>query len=75
MVAQVKMHFVPIGRPDLQRLHGVATTEGAVSVFFSSTDYTRDAKEWAEQASMALFRFSPAGEAEPVNGYAEVLVE
>ena len=75
MVAQVKMHMVPVGRPDLQRLHGVATTEGAVSVFFSLTDYTRDAKQWAEQVGMALFRFSPAGEAEPVNGYATALAE
>ncbi len=75
MVAQVKMHMVPVGRPDLQRLHGVATTEGAVALFFSLTDYTREAKEWAEQVGMALFRFSPAGEAEPVNGYAKVLIE
>jgi hypothetical protein len=75
MVAQVKMHMVPIGRPDLQRLYGVAVTEGAVSVFFSLTDYTREAKDWADQVGMALFRFSPVGEAEPVNGYAEMLVE
>lgn len=75
LVAQVKMHMVPIGRPDLQRLHGIAVTEGAVSVFFSLTDYTRDAKEWADQVRMALFRFSQVGEAEPVNGYAEVLAQ
>lgn len=75
MVAQVKMHMVPVGRPDLQRLYGVATTEGAVSVFFSLTDYTRDARDWAEQVGMALFRFSPAGEAEAVNEYAKVLIE
>ncbi len=75
MVAQVKMHMVPIGRPDLQRLHGVAVTERAVSVFFSLTDYTREAKEWAEQVRMALFRFTSVGEVEPVNGYAAALVE
>ncbi len=75
MVAQVKMHMAPIGRPDLQRLYGVATTENAVSVFFSLTDYTRDAKVWADQVGMALFRFSPAGEAEPTNDYATVLFE
>jgi hypothetical protein len=74
MVAQVKMHMVPIGRPDIQRLYGVAQTEGAVSVFFSLTDYTRDAKAWADQVGMALFRFSPAGEAESVNEYAAVLL-
>lgn len=73
MVAQVKMHMVPIGRPDLQRLYGVAQTESAVSVFFALTDYTRDARAWADQVGMALFRFSPAGEAEPINEYAEVL--
>jgi hypothetical protein len=73
MVAQVKMHMVPIGRPDLQRLYGVAQTERAVSVFFALTDYTRDARAWADQVGMALFRFSPAGEAESVNQFAEVL--
>lgn len=75
MVAQVKMHMVPIGRPDLQRLHGVAVAERAASVFFSLTDYTREAKEWAERVRMALFRFSRVGEAEPVNGYAATLME
>ena len=75
MVAQVKMHMVPVARPDLQRLYGVATTEDAVSVFFSLTDYTRDAKEWADQVGMALFRFSPAGEAEPVNSFAATLMQ
>jgi hypothetical protein len=75
MVAQVKMHMVPIGRPDLQRLYGVAVAKAAVPVFFSLTDYTRDAKEWADQVRMALFRFSPVGETEPVNGYASALAE
>ncbi len=75
MVAQVKMHMVPIGRPDLQRLHGVAAIENAVSIFFSLNAYTRYAKEWAEQVGMALFRFSPAGEADPVNGYGAALYE
>src|ERR1700677_1094483 len=75
LVAQVKMHMVPVGRPDLQRLHGVAVTETAVSVFFSLTDYTREAREWADQVGMALFRFSVAGEAEPVNSYAASLAQ
>jgi hypothetical protein len=75
LVAQVKMHMVPIGRPDLQRLYGAAQAENAVSAFFSLTDYTRDAKAWADQVGMALFRFSPAGEAEPTNEYASVLYQ
>lgn len=75
MVAQVKMHLAPIGRPDLQRLHGVAVTERALSVFFSLSDYSPEAKEWAEQVGMTLFRFSHVGEAEPANSFAEALVE
>jgi hypothetical protein len=75
LVAQVKAHMVPIGRPDLQKLYGVAAAERAVAVFFSLTAYTREAQEWADQVGMALFRFNHAGEAEPVNGYATAMVD
>jgi hypothetical protein len=75
LVAQVKAHMVPIGRPDLQKLYGVATAERAVAIFFSLMAYTREAQEWADQVGMALCRFNHAGEAEPVNGYAAAMFE
>jgi hypothetical protein len=75
LVAQVKAHMVPIGRPDLQKLYGVATAERGLAIFFSLMAYTREAQEWADQVGMALFRFNHAGEAEPVNGYATSMFE
>lgn len=75
LVAQVKMHLAPVSRADLQRIHAVAVSERAVAVVFSLSDYLREAQEWAEAVRMALFRFSYAGEAEPVNSYAVALFE
>jgi hypothetical protein len=75
LVAQVKAHMVPIGRPDLQKLYGVATAERALAVFFSLMAYTREALQWADQVGMALFRFNHAGEAEPENEYAAAMFD
>jgi hypothetical protein len=73
-IAQVKAHQVPIGRPDLQRLHGVAVTERKLSLFFSLMYYTPQASEWADGVGMALFRFNYACEPEPMNDAARVIV-
>lgn len=70
LVAQVKAHMVPISRPDLQRLYGIAQVERATAIFFSLMHYTHEALEWADQVGMALFRFDHAGEPEAVNSYA-----
>jgi hypothetical protein len=67
--------MVPIGRPDIQKLYGVAMRERAVAVFFSLMAYTREAQGWADQVGMALFRFDHAGEAEPVNRYAAAMFD
>jgi hypothetical protein len=72
-VAQVKAHMVPIGRPDLQRLHGIAVSEKKIAVFFSLMHYTAQAIAWGNSVGMALFRFNHAGEPEPVNSAAEAL--
>lgn len=73
-IAQVKAHMVPIGRPDLQRLHGIAVTEHKMPLFFSLMHYTPQASEWADGVGMPLFRFNHAGEIEPVNEAASVIV-
>lgn len=69
-VAQVKAHMVPIGRPDLQNLAGVAAVEGKTALFFALTGYTTQAIQWADRAKMALFTFDLQGVPEPVNNIA-----
>jgi hypothetical protein len=64
-VAQVKMHAKPIGRPLVQNLFGAA--RGKKAVFFALAGYTLEAKAWAEDVDMALFRFDRQGEPEAVN--------
>ena len=64
-VAQVKMHAKPIGRPDVQQLYGAA--RGRRALFFSLDTYTDEARSWADEVGMALFRFDLQGEPEAVN--------
>jgi Protein of unknown function (DUF2510) len=74
MVAHVQTQLIPAGQPDLRRLHSIAAVERAVSIFFSLNDYTPEGKGWAEEVGIALFRFTHAGEAEPVNSYADAIL-
>jgi pyruvate/2-oxoglutarate dehydrogenase complex dihydrolipoamide acyltransferase (E2) component len=71
-VAQVKTHMKPIGRPDLQRLSGVA--KGRTTLFFSLEGYTPEARKWGDLEGMALFRFDYQGEASPINRAAKALM-
>lgn len=71
-VAQVKTHMKPIGRPDLQRLCGVA--KGRTMLFFSLEGYTPEARKWGDLEGMALFRFDLQGEASPINHAAKVVM-
>ncbi|MHB8457479.1 MAG: restriction endonuclease [Acidimicrobiales bacterium] len=66
-VAQVKAHVNPIGRPEIQKLYGVAQHQGRTPLFFASAGFTRDAQDWANDVKMALFRFDLSGEPEPMN--------
>ena len=58
VVGQVKDHWQPTGRADIQRLHGIAALEGADAVFFSFSGFTDHAVTWANVAGVALFRLS-----------------
>jgi hypothetical protein len=69
-VAQVKAYMVPVGRPDLQNLAGVAAVERKKAIFFALSGYTVQALEWAERADMALFTFDLMGDPEPLNSAA-----
>ena len=66
-VAQVKTETIPIGRPALQRLLGVAVAEGKEGMFFSISGYTPGAMVWADAVSMPLFRFDLQGEPSGAN--------
>src|SRR5882672_11211471 len=69
-VAQVKAWMVPVGSPEIQQLRGAAY-DGRVPLFFSLMEYTRAALQFADQAGVALFRFSGySGEVEAINACA-----
>jgi hypothetical protein len=57
-VAQVKAHMKPVGRPDIQRLHGVSTQSRRAGLFFSLQGYTPQAEDYATSAGIALFKFT-----------------
>lgn len=67
VVAQVKAHAIPIEPTDIQNLYGLAMAEGKTPLFFSLSDYTLDALEWADQFGVALFQLDLEATPEPVN--------
>lgn len=73
-VAQVKAETVPVGRPKIQQLHGVATAAGKTGVFFSLSGYTSAAKSFAESVGVALFAFDLQGKPDAVNSPAQTLL-
>ncbi|MFF2773154.1 restriction endonuclease, partial [Streptomyces bacillaris] len=72
--AQVKFYANPVGRPDVQRLRGAAHGY-RIAVFYSTGGYTKEAVEYADQASVALFFMDPYGRAESLSQLASVLTE
>ena len=74
-VAQVKAHMVPVGRPDVQNLAGVAAAEKKMGIFFALNGYTPQAIAWADRADIALFAFDLQGEPEAMNVHARRLME
>jgi hypothetical protein len=70
-VAQVKTETLPVGRPALQRLHGVAMADSKEGLFFSLSGYTSQAVEWADLAGMPLFRFDLQGEPQAANAHGQ----
>lgn len=67
VVAQVKAHASPIGRPALQQLFGIASAEEKIGMFFSLAGYTKQAREWADEVDLPLFRFDLQGQPTPEN--------
>jgi hypothetical protein len=71
-IAQVKAHMVPIGRPEIQNLAGVASVERKLAMFFALNGYTAQAVQWADKAKVALFTFDLQGRPEAVNETARI---
>ncbi len=61
-VAQVKLYSTTtVGRPEVQQLVGAALVNRKKALFFTSSAYTAEAKRYAAQAEVALFKFVPEG--------------
>jgi hypothetical protein len=66
-LVQVKSGEAPTGRPVVQQIYGVAALNEKEPILFSVAPVTREAKEWAARASVALFRLDLSGSATPAN--------
>lgn len=74
-VAQVKHHFNPVGRADLQRLFGARAHKTDLDLlFFSRSGYSRHAVEYAYAVGMVLFKYDLEGDLKPINEVAQNLV-
>lgn len=73
-LAQVKYIGADIGRPVLQRLVGARGRGEQQLLCFSGTGFSEPARAYADELSIALLTFNPAGAVEPVNAAARALV-
>ena len=75
-LAQVKYLASAVGRPELQRLAGAAAVEpGKQLFFFTGSDYTATALEYADVIGMALFSYGLDGSMAPVNAVARHVMQ
>lgn len=72
-VAQVKAEALPIGRPVVQAIYGIATAEGKQALVFALAGFTNQALEWADRAGVACFAFDLQGEPQALNPTARLL--
>ncbi|MGC0364276.1 hypothetical protein ABH922_002260 [Rhodococcus sp. 27YEA15] len=71
-VAQVKLHFKPTGRPDLQRLFGARAHETSKAMlFYTFAGFSKAAVTYADSVEMALFRVDIGGTVTPLNESAQ----
>ena len=65
-VAQVKFKAQSVGAPDLQRLYGArGMNTSQLCLFFTGASYSRQAVDYAEVHSVALFVFDQTGQVRP----------
>lgn len=70
VLAQVKWRSGTTGRPEVQQLVGARGSSTHRLMFFSKSAYTRQAVEYADLMTVALFIIDAAGGVTPVNGHA-----
>lgn len=74
VVAQVKHWARPVGAPPIRDLHGTATAQRAIGVFYAAAGYTPQAVQWAIGAGVALFVYG-SGAVTPLSPAAWRLVD
>lgn len=72
-VAQVKFEAHQVGRPHLQRFVGATVQSDRERLFFTGTGYTPAARQYADEAGVALFAYAMDGTVTPVNDRARQL--
>lgn len=60
LVGQVKMHNRPTGRPDIQKLYGIAAAGGKEAHFFAMA-FSRESVTWAKSTGVRLYQFQRDG--------------
>ena len=73
-VAQVRTSFTPVGPEDLSRLvRDSRTMSGCQRIFFSLSGYSEEARDYAEEHSIALLVAGRNGSIVPANAWGENL--
>lgn len=78
VAVQVKFEANRAGRPVLQSLYGAGLSSGLEAnhfMFFASAGYSRQAEEWADRNSVALFQWTFDGSITPLNETAQTYFE
>jgi hypothetical protein len=70
LVAQVKMHNRPTGRPEIQQLYGIAASSNKRGLYFAMS-YSSDALEWADKVGVRLYQFERDGTVRPIGSAAK----
>ena len=66
-IGQVKFQGTPVGRPMLQRLVGASSNATDQLFFFTGSNYSKAAVEYADERGIALFQYGPWGRMKPMN--------
>jgi hypothetical protein len=71
---QVKFQGAQVGRPALQRLVGARPNEQDRMFFFTGSNYSNHAVDYANERGVALFQYDPWGRMTPMNVVAAEMV-
>jgi hypothetical protein len=72
-VAQVKFLTAPVGAPDVQRFRGAAHLR-ETALFYSSSGYTKAARDVADELGIGLFQFDDTNAVVALNYTAETVI-